>query len=214
MDRTGRRPGRRPAFTARDVVDAALAEGVDHFTLSAVAGRLGVATPAIYRLYPSRDGIVDAALDVIAATIRTPDLGAHWRDILAFWAEEIWRTCETFSGLNRVVYSYPTAFAHLEDVVGVYVAALVANGKTAGQAVFALDFIGDTVMSSHLGAEAMRSEDADHARALDRIRDELSDESAMTPDEGWAGRSFMDAKVAFIIAALANDWPEAPSTPE
>ncbi|MGO3327497.1 TetR/AcrR family transcriptional regulator [Gordonia sp. (in: high G+C Gram-positive bacteria)] len=211
-DRTGRRAGRKPAFSARDVVDAALAEGIDHFTLSAVAGRLGVATPAIYRLYRSRDDIVDAALDVIAESIRHPEIGAHWRDVLQLWSDEIWRICETYHGLNRVVYSYPTAFAHIEDAIGVYAAALAANGKSPGQAMFALDFLGDTVMSSHLGVEAMRSVDKDQTRALDRVREKISGASAMAPDEGWADRYFMDAKVGFVITALADNWPEAPTT--
>ena len=36
-----KRPGRKPAFTRRQAIDAALAEGIETFTLRAVADRLG-----------------------------------------------------------------------------------------------------------------------------------------------------------------------------
>lgn len=44
-----KRPGRKPAFTRRQAIDAALAEGIETFTLRAVADRLGVKATALYR---------------------------------------------------------------------------------------------------------------------------------------------------------------------
>lgn len=198
-------------FTASDVVNAAIAEGVDTFTLSAVAERLGVATPAVYRLYRSRDDIVVAALDLIASSFRLPDEGASWREVLRLWADETWRICETYKGINRVVYSNPTAFTHIEDVIGAYADALGTSGKTPGQALFALDFIGDTVMASHLGVETMRAVDATNTTGLERARAGTSDDAVMKPDEEWTDGAFMNAKVEFLIAALGHDWPEAPT---
>ena len=43
-----KRPGRKPAFTRRQAIDAALAEGIETFTLRAVADRLGVKATALY----------------------------------------------------------------------------------------------------------------------------------------------------------------------
>ena len=69
----GPKLGRKPAFDAADVVAAAIAEGIDKFTLSAVARRLGVVTGAIYRTFPSRDDLVIACLDAAGARSRFPN---------------------------------------------------------------------------------------------------------------------------------------------
>jgi AcrR family transcriptional regulator len=153
----GRKVGRKPAFTANDVVAAAIAEGIDGFTLSAVAERLGVVTTAIYRLFPSREDLVIACLDAAGTTIAVPGPGMHWRDALRLWADECWRLCEEYPGLSRVVYAFPAATTRIERVLGAYAENLVAQGRTVRQAMFALDFIGDTVFASHLGVESMRA---------------------------------------------------------
>lgn len=205
----GRKVGRKPAFDAEDVVAAAIAEGLDRFTMAAVAARVGVVTAAIYRLFPSRDQLVLACLDTAAATIATPPEGAGWREALHLWADECWRVCEDFPGLSRLVYSFPPAFTRIEDVLGAYSASLMAHGRTPRQAMFALDFIGDTVFASHLGVEAMRMVDDEGARGLDRVREVLGDgPTVLQPDESWTGRAALDTKIDFIVAGLDRTWPE------
>ncbi|MFT3901432.1 MAG: TetR/AcrR family transcriptional regulator [Gordonia sp. (in: high G+C Gram-positive bacteria)] len=203
-----RKVGRKPVFTAADVVAAAVAEGLDGFTLSAVAQRLGVVTAAIYRLFPSRDDLVVACLDTAAATLRTPAADADWRAALRLWADECWRVCEEYPGLNRLVYSYPTAFTRIDHVLGQYAEVLGRSGRTPGQAMFALDFIGDTVFASHLGVESMRASDESGDSGLDRVRGALDDGAALKPQDSWADRGFVDKKVDFIIGGLERDWPE------
>ncbi|XKK38812.1 TetR/AcrR family transcriptional regulator [Nocardiopsis sp. ARC36] len=204
-----RKVGRKPAFTAADVVAAAIAEGIDRFTLSAVADRLGVVTTAIYRLFPSREDLVIACLDAAGATIALPEPGAHWRAALRLWADECWRLCEEFPGLNRAVYIHPTAPTRIERVFRAYAENLGAQGKTPRQAMFALDFIGDTVFASHLGVEAMRTVDEDGRSGLDAVRDEIGDANAvLRPEDSWTGREVMDTKIEFILRGLPEHWPE------
>lgn len=205
----GRRVGRKPAFTAADVVAAAVAEGIDRFTLAAVADRLGVVTPAIYRLFPSRDDLVVACLDAAGATLACPAPGQHWRDALRLWADECWRLCEEFPGLGRAVYIYPEAPTRIERIFRAYAEHLGAQGKTPQQAMFALDFIGDTVFTSHLGVDAMRTVHEDGRTGLDMVRDAVGDADALLrPSESWTGRQAMDAKVEFILTGLEHHWPE------
>lgn len=206
----GKKVGRKPAFTEADVIRAAMAEGIDRFTLAAVADRIGVVTTAIYRLFGSRDDIVVACLDTIAATIRLPEPDADWRDTLLRWAEECWRVCEENPGLPRVVYTYPPSFTRIAHILDTYAKSLAPHGITPGQASFALDFLGDTVFACHLGVQAMRAVDPSGTSGLDRVRAALGENTAvLQPQDSWLERGSMDVKVRFVIAALERDWPEA-----
>lgn len=204
----GRKTGRKPVFTERDVIAAALDEGVDRFTLAAVARRLGVVTAAIYRLFGSRDEVVVACLDHIAAGIRLPPADADWRAVLRLWADECWRVCEDFPGLSRVVYTYPQAFTRIEGVLVEYARCLAAHGRTERQAMFALDFIGDTVIACHLGVESWRTLDADGVSGYDRVREAVDAGSLIEPRESWRERGVVDTKIDFIVAGLEHRWPE------
>jgi AcrR family transcriptional regulator len=206
---TGPKPGRKATFTAHDAVDAAIAEGIDRFTLSAVAERLGVVTAAIYRIFPSREDLAIACLDRAGSTIKTPEPDLHWRDSLRLWANECWRLCEEYPGLNRAVFAHPAATTRIESVVARYGENLVSQGKTVRQSMFALDFLGDTVFASHLGVEALRTIHENGKTGLDLMRDAVVSEDALfQPEESWAGRTIMDTKVEFILLGLEQHWPE------
>lgn len=71
------RPGRPSRFTPQDAVSAALDLGISRFTLAAVAKKLSVATPALYRCFPSRDSLLDACLETIAEHIIVPASRTH-----------------------------------------------------------------------------------------------------------------------------------------
>ncbi len=201
--------GRRPSFTAQDVVAAAIAEGIDRFTLSAVAERLGVVPAAIYRVFPSREGLVIACLDAAGGTIAVPEPGTHWRESLRLWADECWRVCEDYPGLSRLVYAYPAAPTRIARVFDAYAANLAAQGRTTRQSMFGLDLVADTVFASHLGVEAMRSVDEKGRTGLDRVRDAIGGATVLfQPEESWTGRRAMDTKVEFILTGLAQHWPE------
>lgn len=206
-----RKPGRKPAFTRRDVTDAAFALGLDTFTLGQVAQRLGVGASALYRLFDSRDAIVQACLDVIAGTIARPAADAPWRDALQMWADEAWRVCETYPGLSRVLFSFPTATASIERIIRTYAVPLTRAGKTPGQILFAFDFVGDTVTASHLGVQMMRETDENGRRGMDRLTDAVAGSPFLTPEEGWTGEAFLRTKIAFILDSLEHTWPEAAS---
>ncbi|GAB3131281.1 hypothetical protein GCM10027289_17230 [Tsukamurella serpentis] len=203
-----RKAGRRPAFDADDVIDAAFAEGLDRFTLAAVAERLSVVPPALYRLFRSRDEVEAACLRRAASTIEVPAPGARWEDVLRLWAEQCWLVCERHRGLNRMVYANPVAFTHVEHITAAYARALIADGWTVGEAAFALDFLGDTVFVSHLGIEAMHALDEEGESGYDRARRESSDDAVFRPQPQWLDRTVLDAKIEFIIEGLQHRRPD------
>lgn len=205
----GPKLGRKPAFSAADAVAAAIAEGVDKFTLSAVARRLGVVTAAIYRVFPSRDDLVIACLDTAGASIALPEPGQDWRESLRLWADECWRLCEEYPGLSRLVFAFPAAPTRIAHVMTAYSDNLAVQGKSRRQAMFALDFIGDTVFACHLGVEAMRSVDAQGKTGLDVVREAVGEtDTFFQPELSWTGRKTMDTKVEFILMGLDQHWPE------
>ena len=205
----GPKLGRKPVFSAGEAVDAAVAEGIDTFTLSAVARRLGVVTAAIYRVFSSRDDLVNACVDRAVASIALPEQGMHWQDTLRLWANECWRLCEEYRGLSRLVFAYPAAQTRITHIVAVYEQNLMAQGKNRKQTMFALDFIGDTVFSSHLGVDSMRALDDEGKSGLDTVRDAVGDmDTLFQPDDSWMGRAVMDKKVSFILTGLEQNWPE------
>jgi AcrR family transcriptional regulator len=207
--RGGRKVGRKPAFDTADAVAAAFAEGIDRFTMSSVAARLGVVPAALYRLFPSRDDLVIACLDTAGATIARPEPGMTWRAALRAWADECWRLCEDHPGLESVLYSFPAAPTRIDEVFRAYADHLAQLGKTLPQVMFALDFIGDTVLASHLGVSSMRAVQDDGRTGLETVRDAVGDtEATLQPKEWWTGRRAMDTKVEFILTGLERDWPE------
>lgn len=208
----GRKVGRKPAFTSDDVVQAAIAEGLDRFTLAAVAERLGVVPPAIYRVFASRDDLVVACLDAAGATIALPASGMSWRDVLRMWADECWQVCEVHPGLSRLVYSYPIAPTRIEHVFTAYVLALATERRSAAQAMFALGIVADTVFASHWSVETMRQVDERGRRGVDAVRDAVGvdTERLIRPEESWTDRTTMDAKVEFILDGLTGSWPALP----
>lgn len=65
-----RRPVGRPSRTSLpEILDAAIALGIDHFTLQAVAARVGVAEATVYNYVDGRDDLYYRACDRVFATM-------------------------------------------------------------------------------------------------------------------------------------------------
>jgi len=60
-------------FTLEEMLDAALDVGLDAMTLAAVASRLQVSVPALYRFVADRDELVARAADRVIARFRLPE---------------------------------------------------------------------------------------------------------------------------------------------
>ncbi|MCK7637341.1 TetR/AcrR family transcriptional regulator [Corynebacterium pygosceleis] len=207
--RTGRKTGPKPSFTVDDVVDAALEIGIARFTLAQVAQRIGVSTSAVYRLFAGRDDLVHACLSRGATTVRWPDGDAgSWQELLRDWAEASWEVCERYPGLDEVLFTFPGAFRHIQGAARSLVDSLCGFGFTEPQALFALDFIGDTVISTHLSVSTLRNLGEDGRTGFEQIVAAAREDDAFKPHESWIGRGFLDAKLDFIIAGLEERRPE------
>lgn len=93
-----KRPGRKPVFTRRQVIDAALAEGIGSFTLRAVAERLGVKATALYWVFSSRQELQLAAMNAISRDIEPDPRLRTWQEALRDVVNRYWDMCSRLPG--------------------------------------------------------------------------------------------------------------------
>ena len=96
MTRLGKSTGPRPGFTRDDVVEAALGLGIAEFTLTAVAKRMGVAVSGLYRTISSREDLLAACLERIAAQVDVPRSEDNWPDAVRAHVESVWGMLEDY----------------------------------------------------------------------------------------------------------------------
>ena len=82
--------GRPPQISRDDVVGAALEIGLDRFTMTSVAERLGVTTPALYTHVNSRDELLRLVSTELVHRIEGGlDTGGDWRAFLTSLARAV-----------------------------------------------------------------------------------------------------------------------------
>lgn len=191
--RPHRKTGPKPTFDREDVINQALAIGLDKFTMSEVAKGLGVATSALYRIY-SRDTLLTACIEHITDSPREyPD--GDWKELLRDYAYYLSRMCSTYPGLAQALLSHPNSlFAYQKHVTNL-LERLNDAGFSRGQALFAIDVVTNFVFSSG----PFR-----HSFELFAMTDSLP--ADREDDEEMALR-ILDKKLDFVVQALETNRP-------
>ena len=231
MTRLGNPTGPKPRFSRADVVEAALALGIADFTLTAVAGRLGVAVSGLYRTISSREDLLAACLERVATQMDLTHPGTTWQDAIRAHAESMWNLLEQYPGLAGVVVSVPWAHQLFAGPFAQAHQSLVDRGLDPEDAGVVLDFVGDTVITMHAQIEVMRSPidqaapspaaagergPDDEGRQANRANRPTGLEEAsrfastrtrpmpavLTPDESWIQRGGLDRKIEIIIRGV------------
>lgn len=191
--RPHRKTGPKPTFDREDVVNQALAVGLDNFTMSEVAKGLGVATSALYRIY-SRDTLLTACVEHIAAA--TPlFLGGDWKDLLRDYAHHLSRMCATYPGLAQALLAHPNNLFAFQTNVTNLVEKLGDAGFSRAQSIFAIDVISNFVFSSG----PFR-----HSFELFAMTDSLP---ADREDDEEIAERILDQKIDFVLRSLETDRP-------
>jgi len=137
-----RRPGRPRKLTTATITDAALAlldrEGADALTMRRLGGELGVEAMSLYRHVASREALLDALADRLAAEIESHDEAeADWPDALRSLAGDLRaiarRHPAAFTLVGMRVLGTATSLRGVEDAL----AALRRGGFTPARAVSA-----------------------------------------------------------------------------
>jgi AcrR family transcriptional regulator len=206
MTSLGRRPGRPPSLTREEVARAALATGFDGLSMPLVARRLGVSHSTLYRYVADREDLVFAALEIAVEEQDWPAADLDWRPLLEAFADALWALLDRHPGMAETVLGVTTLPARVVGLLATYRAALRGAGFTSRDAVVALDFLADLVIST---AAAMRGLDAvqetpDGPRTRrDLHRDSLRGLSPeLDEDATWTGRGWFDDKLAIMLDGL------------
>ncbi|MDO5719781.1 MAG: TetR/AcrR family transcriptional regulator [Actinomycetaceae bacterium] len=210
--RLGRKTGPKPQFSVSEIAECALQLGLDRFTMGQLARELGIVPSAIYRYVESREDLIMQALARAGRLLRPPAPGATWQDVLRTMTDDMWNMFESYPRLAVALSQTPGAHVHIQKYMRAVVDALVDGGIPGGRerALFAFDFVGDTVMGQRIFIDEMVELSEDGTSGLDRARQRFEEspyapvgEDVMYyPAAEWVSRQPLDRKVEFIISAL------------
>ena len=150
-----RRPGRPNRIDRETIADAAIeliAEaGVDALTFQALAARLGVRHPALYRHVNGRPDLLRAVADRFMETTRWPDPVGSWQDYLRAVACAIDTECGRYPGMMDLIYNQVWPMPERLILAAIEMAEnLVALGFPRKLALVAADMVADFAADSRI----------------------------------------------------------------
>ena len=111
-----KKPGGKPQFGEKDVLDSLSTFGFLNFSLSNIAKHLGVTTAALYRVIPSREAAVSLCLqelhDSYLKSLVIPQQCGQL-ELLRFLAEAMWDLYDRYEGLSTMVLTHPYSPPHV-----------------------------------------------------------------------------------------------------
>jgi AcrR family transcriptional regulator len=167
--------GRPPRIDPARIVKAAIAIGLSRVTVKAVAQRLGVTAPALYRHVRSRDEIVKlAAIELAVKRPQADGSARHWSDVV--------RGCAT--GMVDLFLAEPQLVCEVMngtlgpdgemDFVEQFLAAMQPHGFAPVEAVRIHHAVAILAIGAAVSATAMRSGYAGHRSHEQSIRQALA----------------------------------------
>ena len=193
-----RRPGPTPRFTREQLARRALAimdaQGAEALTMRRLAEELGMGTMALYRYFPSKDDLMDAAVEVAAPEVELPESGAApWKEQLADLARTLFQAGLRHPSVARERFDRPLQSPGAMRITDRAIALLLEAGLSKGEAVAAFK----ALLLHTLGAAAFAA-----SEARPEVRKKAADRHASLPaDEVPA----MAAVADDLTAALGGD---------
>jgi AcrR family transcriptional regulator len=141
-DHDRRRPGPEPRFSRGELARRALAildaHGPEGLTMRALAAELGMGTMALYRYFPSKRELMDAAVEIAAQRIELPDPAAgDWKQQLGSLARELFDAGLRHPSLARERFGRALTSPAAMRVTDAAIALLLRAGLSNSDAVAA-----------------------------------------------------------------------------
>jgi TetR/AcrR family transcriptional regulator, tetracycline repressor protein len=161
-----RKPGPVPRFSREELAGRALAvmdaHGTEALTMRRLADELGISTMALYRYFPSKTELMDAAIEIAAAEVELPQPGAgRWKEQLAELARALFRAGVRHPIVARERFNRPLQTPRSLKVTDAAIALLLEAGLSKAEAVAAFK----ALLVHTLGAAAFAAgESRQHVR--------------------------------------------------
>lgn len=159
----------RKRWTAQGILTAARevleADGLDAFTMRAVAQRLGTGVASLYRHVRSRQELLDLLVDEALAGVVLPDRALPWRERLTRLAHAVRDVLLSQRDLPRVAMTSSTVSPHSRRIAEEVLDALVAAGCDPELASLALDRLSLYVTADAFETSLQRAQMSDREAA-------------------------------------------------
>lgn len=154
-----KKPGPSPRFTREELAGLALAIMDAHssaaLTVRRLAQEAGMATTALYNYFPSKDDLLDAAIDAAAGEIRLPEPSARaWKEQLTSVARAWFQAGLRHPGVARLRFDRPLQSSRALRVTDWAIAVLCAAGLSKPEAVAAFKALTVLTLGSAAAAVA------------------------------------------------------------
>lgn len=174
--------------------------------MRAVASHLGVQPGALYRVCGSRSDLQHAALQRIAEVhLGKRSRTAHtWQECLRAMADDMWACSTAHPESPLVIMTRPDAFTSALTYFTSLIDHLVTLGIPGGRqtAVFAIDFIGDTTLTTFIQMQAFHHPNSDSESVKDAVLARIGDAQDVFNISSVGERGMLDTKIDFIIQGI------------
>ena len=131
------------------------ADGSGALTVRRLAQEAGMATTALYNYFPSKDDLVDAAIDAAAGEVELPEPSAQaWKELLASAARAWFQAGLRHPGIARLRFDRPLQSSRTLRVTDWAIAVLRAAGLSKPDAVAAFKALTVLTLGSAAAAVA------------------------------------------------------------
>lgn len=152
---TGARRGRPPRIDHDTIVAAGLDLGITAVSMRKVAQRLGVTDAALYHHFPSRDALLAAMVDALAARFELPRGMPSWRRWLRAFADRLRASVLVAPGSAEVLARLGPATPGTRKIVEAVVQRLIVSGFGLEEAALAYSLVTTYVVTSAARQEVL-----------------------------------------------------------
>lgn len=173
---TGKTTGPKPGFSQQDVINTVFSIGINKFTLKSVSKCLGVSAPALYRVAPTRAGLVDLCLAQAGRELENIPADLSWQEYLLYWSQSCWDLGLKYPGIAEVILSVPGAHLHIQKTLQNYFRALLKSNIPGGlkSAQLSMAIIGRFTLSIVLSHDHLHMEDDNGSPIIDSAIEKFS----------------------------------------
>ena len=177
--------GRPPVLSPEEIGRAALTMGLEGLTFLALSKRLGVSQATLYRYAPTKDDVLQLALEVglagLELDVRADD---SWRSLFTRTVGRVWDVLGAMPGAADAI-SRGVVCAKLVRSSQMLADALAARGFSVADAAFAVDMVFDIVLDQRRGTDML---DLDHCTNDGAKLDNGSGAEDGDAENAWASR--------------------------